>query len=205
LHVNLIWKGDLKILPLADGRTSFEKQTERRLVCVLQACPAGNPNSKVGHESHDPSFHLFLMDAGVMTFVARCTHETKSIAKVFGWCEDFLLFILMISILPKNRVLCKGLSIYPTVHLKYIQAFLRALKSPSYKCVLIIGRALKSPNVNACRVSSNTFFPIANHVELYLTNGKKTLLTWETNGQKMGTSSPAENQMSSVSPRVFAN
>jgi len=27
----------------------------------------------VGHKSHDPSFHVFLMEAGVMTFVTHCT------------------------------------------------------------------------------------------------------------------------------------
>ena len=27
----------------------------------------------VGHRSHDPYFHVFLMEAGVMTFVAHCT------------------------------------------------------------------------------------------------------------------------------------
>jgi len=48
-----------------------------------------------------------------------------------------------------------GPSIHPTVHLKDIQAFLRALKSP-YNCVLANCRALKSHNVNASRVNNST-------------------------------------------------
>jgi len=50
---------------------------------------------------------------------------------------------------------CNELFIHQTVYLKYIQAFSRALKSPPYNCVLVISRALKSLNINACRVNSN--------------------------------------------------
>ena len=32
----------------------------------------------VAHKSHDPCFHTFLMDAGVMTFLAHCTLSRKS-------------------------------------------------------------------------------------------------------------------------------
>ena len=49
-----------------------------------------------------------------------------------------------------------GLSINPTVHLKYTQAFLRALKSPPHNCVRVIWWAFKSINVNECSVNSNT-------------------------------------------------
>jgi len=28
-----------------------------------------------GPQTHDPSFHIFLMEAGVMTFVGHCTGE----------------------------------------------------------------------------------------------------------------------------------
>jgi len=47
-----------------------------------------------------------------------------------------------------------GLSINTTVHLKYVQAFLCALKSAPFKCVLVICQASKSLNVNTCRVNS---------------------------------------------------
>jgi len=30
-------------------------------------------NCTVGHKSHDPCFHVFLIEAGVMTFVTHCT------------------------------------------------------------------------------------------------------------------------------------
>jgi len=35
--------------------------------------PFLQPMRTVGHKSHDPCFHVFLMEAGVMTFVAHCT------------------------------------------------------------------------------------------------------------------------------------
>ena len=31
----------------------------------------------MGHKSHDPYFHVFLMEAGVMTFVAHCTAKQR--------------------------------------------------------------------------------------------------------------------------------
>ena len=37
-----------------------------------------------------------------------------------------------------DKVKFYGLSIHPTVSLKYIQAFIRALNSPSCKCVFVI-------------------------------------------------------------------
>jgi len=57
-----------------------------------------------------------------------------------------------------RKALFYGLSIHPIVHLKYIQAFSRAFKFPPYNCILVICRALKSLNVNACRVNSNTLY-----------------------------------------------
>jgi len=32
----------------------------------------------VSHKSHDPCFHVFLMETGVMTFVAHCTRDIMS-------------------------------------------------------------------------------------------------------------------------------
>jgi len=37
----------------------------------------------VGHKGHDPCFHVFIMEEGVMTFVAHCTK-----------CQDILLVSL---------------------------------------------------------------------------------------------------------------
>jgi len=37
-----------------------------------------NERYTVGHKSHDPYFHVFLMEAGVMTFVAHCTVPWKN-------------------------------------------------------------------------------------------------------------------------------
>jgi len=60
-----------------------------------------------------------------------------------------------------NPIFFIGLCIYPRVHWKYIQAFLRATKSPC-NSVSFNSRALKSLNVNACSVRSDTllYFPI---------------------------------------------
>jgi len=32
----------------------------------------------VGHKSHDPYFHMFLMEARVMTFVAHCAYDEET-------------------------------------------------------------------------------------------------------------------------------
>jgi len=40
-------------------------------------------NCTVGHKSHDPCFHVFLMEAGVMTFVVFCTWCRTSITNLF--------------------------------------------------------------------------------------------------------------------------
>jgi len=61
--------------------------------------------------------------------------------------------VLRIATLHLSHGFWSGPSIHPKVHSKYIQAFLRALKSPPYHFVLVIFRALKSLNVNACRVN----------------------------------------------------
>jgi len=53
-------------------------------------------------------------------------------------------------------VLLCGRSIPPTIYLKHIQAFLRALKSAPYNCVLVLCRVLKSLIVNKCWVNSYT-------------------------------------------------
>ena len=60
--------------------------------------------------------------------------------------------------LSVSRLFCFffALSVHLAVYLKYIQIFLRALKSPPYNCVLFICQAFKSRHVNACRVNNNT-------------------------------------------------
>jgi len=57
-----------------------------------------------------------------------------------------------------------GLFIHLTVRLKYIQASWRALNSPPFN-KLVISRALKALNINACRVNSNTLLPSLNKIE----------------------------------------
>jgi len=42
-------------------------------------CLAGRTVSTVSHKSHDPCFRVFLMEAGVITFVAHCTHPGQGV------------------------------------------------------------------------------------------------------------------------------
>jgi len=44
----------------------------------------------VDHKSHDPCFRVFLMEAGVMTFVARCTFEGQPIYYHFYFSSALL-------------------------------------------------------------------------------------------------------------------
>ena len=46
-------------------------------------------HSTVSHESHDPFFHGFVMDAGVMTYMASCS---RVCTKFHLWDKAYILF-----------------------------------------------------------------------------------------------------------------
>jgi len=68
------------------------------------------------------------------------------------------MIYLSVKIIKETDVSVFALSFHPMVHLIYIQAFLLALKYPPFNRILTICRALKSLNVNACRVNNTLLF-----------------------------------------------
>jgi len=47
----------------------------RFLAITIHSCTKGVHT--VGHKRHDPCFHTFLMEAGIMTFMANCVFHTR--------------------------------------------------------------------------------------------------------------------------------
>jgi len=83
---------------------------------------------------------------------------------LYHWCEDAEQRTVIKTTLVTKKYK-NGLSIHVTVHLKYIQAFLSALKSPQYRCVLVgschkrqKAQRRKRQSVTTKREKSKTFF-----------------------------------------------
>ena len=80
-----------------DREISREKATARQTHAhrrIVQNHFSGRfDDCTVGHKSHDPRFHVFLMEAGVMTFVTHCTlyipNPVLSQTRFFARCQYF--------------------------------------------------------------------------------------------------------------------
>jgi len=69
------WEGGYRAadrcVVMTEVQQLLDREKHARLVRLYETTP--RLNSTVGHKSHDPCFHVFLMEAGVITFVTHCT------------------------------------------------------------------------------------------------------------------------------------
>ena len=96
--------------------------------------------------------------SGAIGLILYCASSFSSCAtSSFTEYSRYAAWSFVYRLYPLRYLFIIGLLSHPKVNLKYIRAFFRALKSLPCNCVLVIWRALKSFNINACRVNSNIF------------------------------------------------